>query len=219
MPLSAEHFRDALAAVATAVSVATTVDELGLPRTVTIGSLCALSLDPPLVLFCLAREASSHPVFCSADRFAVTVLAEDQADIARRCAAHRPVPLVPMDRLPVVPGALAHLLCSTHTLVTGGDHTIVIGEVERAVVRAGRPLLYHQRDFHALAPSPGDSATGSCRGSRGQGGDAEPLREQHGVDPVADPQLAVQPLLVLGHRPWRQPESAGDRHGAQARAE
>ncbi|GAA3106209.1 flavin reductase family protein [Streptosporangium carneum] len=165
MPVSAPRFRDALATVATAVSVATTVDRRGMSCAVTIGSLCALSLDPPLVLFCLARDSGSHPVFCAADRFAVTVLAEEQAEVARRCsglrAARSSVPLVLVDRLPVVPGALAHLLCSTYALVDGGDHTIVIGEVEHAAVRAGRPLLYHQRDFQALAPSPGGSGEGS----------------------------------------------------------
>src|SRR4051794_10563213 len=78
-----DRFRDALATVATAVSVVATLDESGHPCMVTIGSLCSLSLEPPLVLFCLARDAGSHAVFSSAGRFAVSVLAEDQADVAR----------------------------------------------------------------------------------------------------------------------------------------
>ncbi|GII88857.1 flavin reductase [Sphaerisporangium siamense] len=169
MPLSADGFRDALATVPTAVSVAATVDGHGLPRVVTIGSLCSLSLDPPLVLFCLARDGASHQVFCAADRFAVTVLAEDQADVARRCAGRRSArfsaPLALLDGLPVVPDALAYLLCSSHALVAGGDHTIVIGRVERAEVHPGRPLLYHRRDFHTLAPpEPTGMPVGSAAG-------------------------------------------------------
>ncbi|MEW9550581.1 flavin reductase family protein [Nonomuraea sp. NPDC050783] len=206
--VAADGFRDALATVATAVSVVATLDEGGLPRMVTIGSLCSLSLDPPLVLFCLSRDAGSHAVFAAAGRFAVTVLAEDQADVARRCAGPRraraAVPYTLMDGLPVVPGALAHLSCSVDALVAGGDHTIVIGRVRRAAVHGGPPLLYHQRGFHGLGGGAGDPSRGPSRGSsrdpsrdpslgpsRGFGHDPEPLRGEHGVDPVGDAQLAV----------------------------
>ncbi|MEU4235489.1 flavin reductase family protein [Nonomuraea sp. NPDC026600] len=174
-----DRFRDALATVATAVSVVATFDEGGRPRMVTIGSLCSLSLAPPLVLFCLAKDAGSHAVFCSAARFAVTVLAEDQADVARRCAGPRQartaVPYALMDELPVVPGALAHLSCSVHALVAGGDHTIVIGLVRRAAVYGGSPLLYHQRDFRGLGAPGGlvaDTASGFMKGAPGGCGDA-----------------------------------------------
>lgn len=211
MTLSSKRFRDALATVPTAVSVAATTDESGVPCAVTIGSLCSLSLDPPLVLFCLARGSSSHAVFRSADRFAVTVLAEDQADVARCFAGPRAarsrVPLQLVDRLPVVPGAVAHLLCSARALAPGGDHTIIIGEVQQAVVHPRRPLLHHQREFYGLASS------------RAGADDTEPLGEQHGVEPVGSTEFAVQPLLVLGHRTRRQPELPGDRHCAQSLAE
>jgi flavin reductase ActVB len=163
MTVTSGTFRDALATVATSVSVAATVDERGVTRAVTIGSLCSLSLDPPLVLFALARDTGSHAVFCSAERFSVTVLTDRQRDVARRFAgppAERAgMPLMSADRLPVVPGGLTCLWCSAHALVTIGDHTIVIGRVEDVAVGSGTPLLYHQRGFHAIADPVAD-ATG-----------------------------------------------------------
>ncbi|HEX4703719.1 MAG TPA: flavin reductase family protein [Pseudonocardiaceae bacterium] len=176
MSVPTECFKDTLAIVATAVSVVGTVDGNGIPWTVTIGSLCALSLDPPLVLFCLARATGSHAVFCSAKRFAVTVLTEDQADVARQCAgpamARSSVPLAFVDGLPVVSAAAAHLFCSTHQRIPGGDHTIIIGEVQRTAVHHGSPLIYHQRTFRGLRTA----ATVSR--------DAQRLGTQHGVQPV-----------------------------------
>lgn len=147
-------FLDAMAHVAAAVAVATVVDERGLPRGVTISSFSSLSLDPPLVLFCLAGTSSSHPAFASADRFAVSILAAGQATVARLLAGpadgRRAVRWDWLDGLPVVPGCLVQLVCTGHDRVGGGDHTIMIGQVRRAVALGGEPLLYHQRGFHRL---------------------------------------------------------------------
>src|SRR4051794_59452 len=101
-------YKDALATVTTAVSVAATLDAAGQPRAVTIGSLGALSLEPPLVLFCLSRDSRSHDVFRTATRYAITVLAGHQADIARRLAGpgRGTVSLTLADGLPIVPDGL-----------------------------------------------------------------------------------------------------------------
>jgi flavin reductase ActVB len=147
-------FRDAMAHVAAAVTVATVVDKHGRPRGVTISSFSSLSLDPPLVLFCLAGTSSSHPAFAAAGRFAVSVLAAGQTDLARRLAGppegRRAVRWEWLDGLPVVPDCLVQLVCTEHERVRGGDHTIMIGRVRRAVSIGGDPLLYHRRRFHHL---------------------------------------------------------------------
>jgi flavin reductase (DIM6/NTAB) family NADH-FMN oxidoreductase RutF len=142
-------YKDALALVTTAVSVTATVDATGQPRAVTIGSLGALSLEPPLVLFCLSRDSRSHDVFRSATRYAITVLAGHQADIARRLAGpgRGPVSLTLADGLPTVPGGLAYLICTAHSQVDGGDHTILIGRVTHTHTSWGEPLLYHRRAY------------------------------------------------------------------------
>lgn len=68
--------QDALAHVATAVSVVTTVDSDGKPRGVTVGTLCSLSLAPPLVMFCLKRSGGSHQVMTTAGRTLIHVLSD-----------------------------------------------------------------------------------------------------------------------------------------------
>jgi flavin reductase (DIM6/NTAB) family NADH-FMN oxidoreductase RutF len=123
----------------------------------TIGSLGSLSLGPPLVLFCVARQARSHPGLCAARRYCISVLAEDQASVARRFVSRDPERFrdgtFPMDGLPAVIGATAWLLCSRHDLVAAGDHSIVIARVEQAERGSASPLLYLGRTFRSLTPT------------------------------------------------------------------
>jgi len=153
-PVAPECFREALSTVATAVSVASTMDDRGQPRALTIGSLCALSLRPPLVSFGIGRVSRTHLVFANAPRFAVTLLAEGQEDVARRFAGQLPgrheEPLDIVDGLPVVPGGLTYLLCTMATRLPGGDHTIIIGEVYRTATRDGMPLVYYRREYTSV---------------------------------------------------------------------
>src|SRR5437762_8278091 len=82
-------FRDTMARFPSAVTIVTTRDPAGRPRGFTASSFCSVSLDPPLILVCLARSADSYPVFTSCDRFAVSMLAEDDADLAYRLGTQR----------------------------------------------------------------------------------------------------------------------------------
>lgn len=155
--LPALAFREALSTVASAVSVAATVDDHGRPCALTISSFSALSLRPPLVSFSIDRVSRSHPVFATANRFAVTVLASDQENVARRFAGQlggrHDEPLDVVDGLPVVPGGLAYLLCTTAARLPGGDHTILIGEVHSANTRHGLPLVYYRREYTSVRPA------------------------------------------------------------------
>jgi flavin reductase ActVB len=150
-------FVDAMAGVAAAVAVAAVLDERGRPRGVTISSLVSLSLDPPLVLFCLARTSGSHAAFLAADRFAVSVLGAGQAGLAKCLAGpaggRESVVWERLDDLPVLPGSVVQLVCAGYDRVAGGDHTILIGRVTRAVARPGPPLVHHQRRFHHIRPA------------------------------------------------------------------
>ena len=83
-------FREAMARFPAGVTIVTTADRAGRPRGFTASSFCSVSLDPPLVLVCLARSAESYPVFDTCDRFAVSMLGEDDADLAHRFATRRP---------------------------------------------------------------------------------------------------------------------------------
>lgn len=112
-----------------------------------------LSIAPPLVLVCLGKSASTHVAFASADNFMINVLAEGQADIARRFACSgadrfAAGDTLPMDfGLPGVPDAAARVACSMDRVVDGGDHSVLIGRVEAAFAGEDAPLVYCDRSF------------------------------------------------------------------------
>jgi flavin reductase ActVB len=153
---SATAFQDALARVATTVSVVTTADGVGRPQGVTVGTLCSLSLDPPLVMFCLNRSSGSHPVLTTASRSLIHVLRDDQAAVAARFAQRG------VDRfaglsgqwqgLPTIPDTAIRLACARYATVPAGDHTIVMCLVTEAEVGGGDPLLSYGRGYGSPLP-------------------------------------------------------------------
>jgi flavin reductase (DIM6/NTAB) family NADH-FMN oxidoreductase RutF len=130
-----KQFRSALGAFLTGVTVVTTRDAQATPRGFTANSFTSVSLDPPLVLVCLAKNSSSFPAFQSCDRFAVNVLAENQKDISSNFASKIP------DRFaqvawregalgcPLIEGASSWFECRTHELIDAGDHIVLMGRV------------------------------------------------------------------------------------------
>jgi flavin reductase (DIM6/NTAB) family NADH-FMN oxidoreductase RutF len=154
MPLDPQRFRTTFRDVPTAVAIVTSVDAAGVPHGMTIGSLSALSLAPPLVLFCIAHSARSHAAICHADRYCVSLLAEGQEAIAQRFSDpgtdRFAAELADFDGLPAIPGALGWLLCMRERLVDAGDHTIAIARVDRATTQDRLPLLYWRRGYRAL---------------------------------------------------------------------
>lgn len=130
-----KRFRNALGAFATGVTVVTTLQENGEPRGFTANSFSSVSLDPPLVSICIARTASSHPVFKAAPRFAVNILAQDQRDVSGVFASKRPDKFEQVawasgaTGSPVLEGCAAWFDCRRHEVVSAGDHDILIGEV------------------------------------------------------------------------------------------
>src|SRR3954471_13888482 len=84
MKFDRRAFRNALGCFATGVTVITTVTDAGEPVGLTANSFSSVSLDPPLVLFCLGRNSQSFEAFTAAGRFAVNVLAEEQRDLSVR---------------------------------------------------------------------------------------------------------------------------------------
>lgn len=158
----ARAFRAALGCFATGVCVASTRDPDGRPVGVTVNSFTSVSLDPPLVLFCLDRSAESLRAFMSASGFALTVLAEEQqsvsANFAQRALPERweGVALHGEDddapAAPTIAGGLAALDCDMHAIHDGGDHVILVGRVRRLWSRPdGRPLLYFRGGYARLA--------------------------------------------------------------------
>ncbi|HKT99739.1 MAG TPA: flavin reductase family protein [Paraburkholderia sp.] len=141
-------FRRALGAFVTGVTVVTTIQPDGSPRGFTANSFTSVSLDPPLILVCIAKTASSHAVFSATRRFAVSVLAEDQKDVSGVFAskAADKFAQVPWRTrktgAPVMDGAAASFDCTTHEVVDAGDHIILIGRVVDFAQTSASPLGY-----------------------------------------------------------------------------
>lgn len=154
-------FTHAMALVPTPVTVVTTTDAAGTHWGFTASSFSSLSLDPPLVLVCPAKTAQCHGAFLASDRFLVNVLSAEQAAVAAHFA--RPArdkfaaaAMVPCELgLPGLVDATARLACTTHEVLDGGDHSILVGRVAAAYEGKRDPLVYVDRGFTRPAPPPG----------------------------------------------------------------
>ena len=157
MTLAAD-FKDSLAAWASGVSVVST--RAGdLAYGLTVSSFTSLSLDPPLILVCVGNKNRLPAMIRDAGRFAVSLLAADQAGVSAALArsGRDPAPdlgvastLAPCGT-PVVAGACAHLSCDLHHELVVGDHTVVVGRVTSASALPDRtPLVYHRRAYRNL---------------------------------------------------------------------
>jgi flavin reductase ActVB len=146
-----------MAQVATPVSVVTTADRSGRAWGVTVGTLCSLSLAPPLVMFSLGRSCGSHKVMTTTSRILIHVLRDDQPAVAARFAQPG------IDRfagltgdwrgLPTIPDTALRLACTRYATVPAGDHTIIMCLVKEAEIGTGRPLLYYLREYCSPRPS------------------------------------------------------------------
>jgi flavin reductase (DIM6/NTAB) family NADH-FMN oxidoreductase RutF len=156
MSLDPDSFRAALGRFATGVTVVTARDASGADLGMTVSAFSSLSLTPPLILVCIARQASMHDTMVETTHFVVNVLSSDQEAIARRFAdtdAKRFDGIGytrGMEQIAVLEDALAYLECRRVAQYEAGDHTIIVGEVEGAVMSDAKPLLYYRGGFAQL---------------------------------------------------------------------
>jgi flavin reductase (DIM6/NTAB) family NADH-FMN oxidoreductase RutF len=161
--LDTVDFRQAVGAFTTGVTVVTTSDGDGVRYGLTANSFASVSLEPPLVLFCVAHSAPSLDGLMRSKHFAINVLAWDQEDIARRFA--RPADdkfagiawRTGIFGAPLLDRCIAHIECQLEHVHTSGDHDIVIGRVHRVRVFEGEPLVFHRSRFSTVVS---DTATG-----------------------------------------------------------
>lgn len=157
MPVDPLSFRKALGNFASGVTVVTTLaPDTGARLGVTVSAFCSLSLDPPLVLFCLGNRTTHLDAFRTCGRFAVNVLASDQADLSNRFAGKAEDKFAGIDTgesgVPLLPGCVATLDCTLVDVRDGGDHVILVGQVERSAVdETKQPLLYCRGKYGTLA--------------------------------------------------------------------
>jgi 3-hydroxy-9,10-secoandrosta-1,3,5(10)-triene-9,17-dione monooxygenase reductase component len=153
------RFRQVLGHFCTGVTVITTMDG-GEPAGFACQSFAALSLEPPLVLFCPGRSSTTWPRIARAGHFCANVLADDQRELAGvfgtsggdKFAGLRWSPSP--SGAPVLDGALAWAGCVVEAVHEAGDHYVVIGRVtELGAPRRGQPLLFY-RGRYAVTAAP-----------------------------------------------------------------
>nr|WP_106607943.1 flavin reductase family protein [Shimia abyssi] len=149
-------YRDALGCFATGVTIVTIPSPTG-PIGMTANSFSSISLDPPLVLWCPAKNSQRYPFFAAAQYFAIHVLRDDQKDLAlefaRRSDGFETVNWSPdLNGVPLLDDCLARFECRQYAAHDGGDHTIVVGQVTNVALNSGSPLLFSQRDWGNFAP-------------------------------------------------------------------
>lgn len=145
-------FREVMASVCTPVSVVTTLSG-GLPHGTTVSAFASLSMDPPMVLVSLDRGSELLALVRESGRFGVNVLGSSQSQLALNFARKggtgkfTGVKWDLAGGVPRIPGTGGFLACWVTDLVSGGDHVVVLGQVQAAETAAVPPLTYHARSF------------------------------------------------------------------------
>jgi flavin reductase (DIM6/NTAB) family NADH-FMN oxidoreductase RutF len=155
-PVDPVALRAAFGAFMTGVTVVTTHNSPGAPVGFTANSFTSVSLNPPLILVCIADSSQNIDVFRNADGYGVSILAESQEALSRRFAA--PVD----DRFegvnwhagphgaPIIDDVSGWFDCRMHDQVQAGDHLIMIGEVKAFGATEERALGYARSGYFRL---------------------------------------------------------------------
>lgn len=191
-----------------------TLESDGQRAGMTANSFSSVSLEPPLILWSIRKASGRAALFTQTEKFAVSVLAAEQIDVARNFASSAADPFelsawhTGRSGVPLIDGAVAHFECQLESVVDAGDHHIILGRVIHHQAFDGTPLLFAQGQF-ALPAQP-KSELDAVAGKNGaqmtaprsavrllrkayssvSGGFAE-QRTELGLDPVSSRVLAV----------------------------
>lgn len=156
--MSPDIFRAALGTFATGVTIVTAMDATGRPIGLTANSFNSVSLEPPLVLWSLSRQAGSMPAFAAGSHYAVNILAAEQKPLAERFSNRHAdrfegVPWrASPSGVPLVAGAVAWFDCLNRSRYEEGDHLIFVGEVLHCASSGGSPLIFHGGRYYTELP-------------------------------------------------------------------
>jgi flavin reductase (DIM6/NTAB) family NADH-FMN oxidoreductase RutF len=158
--IDSTEFRRVLGHFATGVAIATTRMTNGDACGLTINAFCSVSLEPPLVLICVDRDADSHDCIRASGFYAVNVLEEGRGEsLSRRFADWNVAEKLrgvafreEVTGAAILEDALAWVDCRVTAEHPGGDHTIFVGEVLKGDAREGTPLLYYRGGYGRFVP-------------------------------------------------------------------
>lgn len=149
-------FRRSLGRFATGVTIICCRDGDGRALGITANSFSSVSLDPPLILWNIAKVSRSLDAYINAEYFGVNVLAAGQEDLSVRFARSDVDPFAGLDhdeserQVPRIEGCIAWFECRTHAVHDSGDHYIIVGEVIDYAAAEGEPLLFFRGNYRAL---------------------------------------------------------------------
>jgi 3-hydroxy-9,10-secoandrosta-1,3,5(10)-triene-9,17-dione monooxygenase reductase component len=159
MPLDSKEFRNVLGLFATGVTVLTSKDKDGKGSGITANAFTSVSLDPPLVLICIDKNAQCYGCFEESKVFVVNILAQNQEEISRRFATKGIDKFegvswhAGLSGVPLIDGAVGYIECKVVQGYEGGDHTIYLGEVLNVVALRDDPLLFFKGKYYKLGPA------------------------------------------------------------------
>lgn len=157
--LDPRAFRRSLGQFATGVTIITTEHE-GVLAGVTANSFSSLSLDPPLILWSIARSSRSFSIFEKTGHFAINILSAQQIAVSQQFSSAETDKFAGMDweygihGSPILDGTIATFECTTETTYDGGDHLILIGRVRRYARYPGDVMLYVQGQYGIMETHP-----------------------------------------------------------------
>lgn len=157
MAINSDEFRGALSRFASGITIVTTKDKENRLHGITVSAFSSLSLEPPLILICVEKTTGSHFALERSEAFVVNILDSRQIGLSERFASLLPHKFddveftLGIDEIPVLSGCVATLECRLANSCDGGDHTIFIGEVEKANIGDGDPLVYYRNGYRGLS--------------------------------------------------------------------
>ena len=150
-------FRKICGQFATGVTVLTTTSN-GEAHGITVNSFTSVSLDPPLILFCIDKKAGFNTSLTTKKSLAINILSEEQQEISNRFAnpsmtseeRFSGFQLLSDYAYPVFDKNIGVLMAQLHQTRDGGDHWIYIAKVIEGQSFAGNPLLYHAGSYFSV---------------------------------------------------------------------
>ncbi|MZR13935.1 flavin reductase [Maritimibacter sp. DP07] len=145
-PGTEAEMRKALGLFATGVTVVTCMSPRG-PLGITVNSFTSVSMDPPLILWCPAKSSRRHDAMAAAGHFALHIMGEDQDDVAlgftKSGEAFEGFDWISSERdVPLIENCPARFECHIRDRIDAGDHTVIIGHVDRVTVTDSAPRVF-----------------------------------------------------------------------------
>ena len=155
MALDPMEQRRIMGCFATGVTVVTTVSG-GETRGMTANAVTSLSLDPPLVMVAVDKDAQMHGYLRGSRYFALNILSEDQEALSTQFArpGSKDFSNVPTTTVrtgaPVFVEALGYVECRLVDVLRAGDHDIFVAEIVAGDAGDGLPLLFYRGKYRRM---------------------------------------------------------------------